>query len=65
MAIWVQCTNISGDPIHVNMSTAASLAWDETRGCTLISYPGDDDHIEVKERPEAIIVAAGFSMAYP
>ena len=64
MATWVQCTNVSGDTIFVNMSAAASLAWDETGGRTLISYPGDDDPIKVQEKPQKMINAAGCSLSY-
>ncbi len=56
--------NISGDPIFVNIFTAASLVWDETTGCTLISYQGDNDPIKVREKPEKIINAAGSSLGY-
>jgi len=58
MVDWVKCTNRDGNPIYVNLDTAASVRWREESQYSVIRFSGTDvDAVRVKDRPEAILSA--------
>ena len=61
MAGWVKCTNKSGNPLFVNLSTAMNAYWNENEKCTVIAYAGgDEDVLRVQEKPEVILAAGNI-----
>ena len=57
MTDWVKCTDASGRPIFVNLATAMSVFWNDNQKSTFVGYPGSDEALRIRERPEFILAA--------
>jgi hypothetical protein len=56
MAPWVKCTFKSNrQPVYINLGTASTLAWNEQQQTTYVTFPGEDESVQVLEKPEAIL----------
>jgi hypothetical protein len=52
---WIKCTDMSKQPIYVNIENATSIFWIEQEKVSIIGFPSGTDSIKVIEKPEIII----------
>ena len=55
---WIKCTDMSKQPIYVNIENATSIFWVEQEKASIIGFPSGASSIKVIEKPEIIIRGA-------